>query len=74
MLKRRGDTAYLFAVNMRPRPTRGAFVIRESTLGFGRAIAVTVLDESRSFPMRNGELADDFKPYEVHLYELRRGQ
>jgi len=74
MLKRRGDTAYLFTVNMRPRPTRGAFVIRESTLGFGRAIAVTVLDESRSFPMRNGELADDFKPYEVHLYELRRGQ
>jgi len=69
MLKRRGDTAYLFAVNMRDRPTRGSFVIPESTLG--PSVSAIVLDESRSVPMRNGELTDEFKPYEVHLYKLR---
>jgi hypothetical protein len=72
MLKRSGDTAYLFAVNMRNRPTRGTFAIRESILGLGPSIRARVLDESRSIPMENGELADAFKPYEVHLYEIRR--
>jgi hypothetical protein len=28
----------------------------------------------RSIAMRNGELTDEFKPYEVHLYELRRAK
>jgi hypothetical protein len=69
MLKRRGDAAYLFTVNMRNRPTGGSFVIRESTLG--AAVSAIVLDESRSISMRNGEFTDQFKPYEVHLYELR---
>jgi hypothetical protein len=74
MLKRRGDMAYLFAVNLRNSPTRGAFVIRESTLGLGPSLSATVLEESRSLSMRNGGLIDDFKPYEVHLYELRRAK
>jgi hypothetical protein len=69
MLKRRGDAAYLFAVNLRNRATRGSFAIRESTLG--PWVSATALDESRTIPMRNGELADEFEPYEVHLYELR---
>jgi hypothetical protein len=71
MLKRRGDAAWLFAVNMRDLPTRGGFTIRESTLGLGPALSATVLDESRSIPVANGEFSDEFKPYEVHLYELR---
>jgi hypothetical protein len=74
MLKRRGDTACLFAANMRNRPTRATFVIPESTMGLGSSILATVLDESRSIPVRNGELADEFKSYEVHLYELRRAK
>ena len=74
MLKRRGDTAYLFAVNMRNRATRGSFVIRESTLDFGSSISATVLDESRSIAMKDGVLKDEFKPYEVHLYQLQRSQ
>ena len=74
MLKRRGDTAYLFAVNMRNLSMRGAFIIRESALALGQSLSATVLDESRSIPMRNGELTDEFKPYEVHLYELRRAK
>jgi hypothetical protein len=41
------------------------------------------MDESRTITMRKGglpeesnpyEMADDFKPYEVHLYELRRAK
>ena len=74
MLKRRGDTAYLFAVNMRNGPVRGSFLIRESALGLGSELSATVLDESRRISTRNGELTDDFKPYEVHLYELRRAE
>ncbi|HUL51143.1 MAG TPA: hypothetical protein VLU94_01030 [Candidatus Nitrosotalea sp.] len=72
MLKRRGDVAYLFAVNLRNRPTRGAFVIRESTLRLGPSVSATVLGESRSLRMQDNGLTDEFKPYEVHLYELKR--
>jgi hypothetical protein len=83
MLKRRGETAYLFAANLRNRPTRGAFLIRDSTLSLGRSVVASVRDESRTILMRKGglpdesnpyEMADDFKPYEVHLYELRRAK
>jgi hypothetical protein len=74
MMKRRRDATYLFAVNMRSVPTRGSFVVRSSTLGIGQPISATVLEESRSMPVRNGELTDEFKPYEVHLYELRRAK
>ena len=74
MLKRRGDAAYLFTVNMRNSPARGSFLIRESASGFGSDLSATVLDESRRISTRNGELTDEFKPYEVHLYELRRGE
>ena len=71
MLKRRGDVTYLFAVNMRNRPTRGTFTLRESALGIGPSISAAVLDESRTIAMQNGVLTDEFKPYEVHLYQLR---
>jgi hypothetical protein len=72
MLKWRGDTIYLFAVNMRNLPTRGSFAIRETALGVGQSRSAIVLDEARSIPVRNGEFSDEFKPYEVHLYELRQ--
>jgi hypothetical protein len=74
MLKRHGDAAHLFAVNMRSVPTRGSFVIRESALALGQSLSTAVLEESRSIPIRNGEFTDEFKPYEVHLYELRRAK
>jgi hypothetical protein len=38
------------------------------------AVSAIVLGESRSLPLRNGEFTDEFKPYEVHLYELRHGK
>jgi hypothetical protein len=67
MLKRRGDAAYLFAVNMRNRATRGSFAIQ----GFAGNIETEVLGESRKLSARNGEFADEFKAYDVHLYHVR---
>ena len=71
MLKRRGETAYVFAVNLRNRPTKASFVIRDSTLSMGRSVVTRVMGEARNLPVRKGgspadsssyEMADDFKP------------
>ncbi len=40
-------------------------------MAFGPSISAAVLDEARSIAMQNGVLTDEFKPYEVHLYQLR---
>jgi hypothetical protein len=72
MLKRRGEAAWLFAVNMGNHPTRGSFVLSEST--HGPLVSASVLDESRTIPIQNAELADEFEPYEVHLYALQRAK
>ena len=69
VLKQRGDSAYLFAVNMRNHPARGTFVLSKSNSGIPALAAV--LDDSRRIPIHNGQWADDFQSYEVHLYELR---
>jgi hypothetical protein len=66
MLKRRTDATWLFAVNLRNRPTRGTFAGAELAAG----ISAEVLGESRSLKVGAGELVDDFKPYEVHLYRM----
>lgn len=66
MVKRRADALYLFAVNMRNRPTRGAFSGRELAAG----VAAEVLGESRRLKVGAGEFNDDFKGYEVHLYRI----
>ena len=66
MLKRRADVTYLFAVNLRNRPTRGTFAGRELSAG----LTAEVLGETRRLKIDAGEFADDFKPYEVHLYRM----
>jgi hypothetical protein len=66
MMKRRGDSTYVFAVNMRNVPTRGSFAVRSLA---ARASA-EVLDESRTLAVSNGEWTDEFDPYAVHLYRL----
>jgi hypothetical protein len=66
MLKHQGDAAYLFAVNMRNRPARGSFSGGELSAG----ATAEVLGESREFKVDSGEFADDFKPYEVHIYRI----
>jgi hypothetical protein len=70
MLKRHEDGVYLFTVNMRNRPTRGTF----SGSALGAKAKVEVLGESRALQCESGTFADDFAPYEVHLYRLVSGR
>lgn len=67
MLKRQKEVTYLFAVNMRNRAARGSFAVRELSAA---TAAAEVLGESRSLTMNRGEFADNFQPYEVHLYRI----
>lgn len=66
LMKRFGRATYLFAVNMRNRPARGTFALREAPGG----VTVEPLGESRSLAIEGGKFTDDFKPYEVHLYRI----
>ncbi|MSU20227.1 MAG: hypothetical protein EXS30_02390 [Pedosphaera sp.] len=66
LMKRHEGVTYLFAVCMRNQSARASFKVR-GLLGTTNA---EVLEESRSIPVRNGEFADEFKPYEVHLYRV----
>lgn len=66
LVKRHNGATYLFAAAMRNESTRATFKIHASS----KAPTAQVLEESRSIPIRNGEFADDFQPYEVHLYQL----
>ena len=66
MMKRRAGATYLFAVNLRPRATRGTVVLRV----LPKVATVEVLGEARSLPLSGRNFADDFQPYEVHLYRI----
>jgi hypothetical protein len=57
---------YLFTVNLRPRPVRATFVLREIT-GVETA---DLLHEPRQVKVQDAAFADDFEPYQVHLYRL----
>jgi hypothetical protein len=66
MQKRQGGDVYLFTVNMRDQPTAGSFTIA----GLADKVLAEVLGESRRIQVHNGEFADNFRPYEVHLYSV----
>ena len=66
MLKRQSGTNWLFTVNMRNQPTSGTFTIS----GLPDNASVEVLGESRRIASSGGGFADDFKPYDVHLYRV----
>jgi len=66
MMKHRADATYLFAVNMRNTSTRGSFAGQE----LQSSSTAEVLGESRNLKLIKGEFADDFRPYEVHLYRI----
>ncbi len=67
MMKQRGDATYLFAINMRNKPTRGTFSFRELPVN----ATVETLGESRPLNITRREFSDDFAGYEVHLYRVR---
>ena len=66
LLKRYQDKTYLFAVEMRGTPSRASFTLRD----FPPGATAEVLGEGRSIPVLNGEFADDFTGYGVHLYRI----
>ncbi|MCE5276448.1 MAG: hypothetical protein ABFD92_11245 [Planctomycetaceae bacterium] len=65
MVKKLGKRVYVLAAAMRGRETTGAFRIE----GLGAARA-TVLDEERTVNVTGGGFSDEFKGYQVHLYEI----
>jgi hypothetical protein len=78
MVKRHNGATYIFAAAMRNQPTRATFKIGASSFQSrareqavpSKASAAEVLGESRRAQIRDGEFADDFQPYDVHLYQI----
>jgi hypothetical protein len=67
MVKRHEGTLYIFAVGMRDGKTRARFKIA----GRVASAKVEVLGENRSLELKDGEFADDFAPWGVHLYRIK---
>jgi hypothetical protein len=65
MVKKQGDSLYVFAAATREKGTKASFAVK------GAKGSAEVLGEGRSLPVKNGAFDDDFKPYEVHLYRIR---
>lgn len=70
MVKRYAGETYVFAVSMRDAPTSGTFELKGAA---GPAARAVVLDEERTLSLHRGRFADDFQPYDVHLYKLVGG-
>ena len=69
MVKKRPEAVYLFAVGMRNKPARGTFRVR----GLPAEATARVLGEDREVAVRDGQFADDFPAYGVHLYRITAG-
>jgi hypothetical protein len=67
MFKCGPHAAYLFAVAMRNEPVRGTFRLPEVP---PEAKGVEVLDASCRLTLRNGGFANEFGPYEPHVYRI----
>ena len=66
MVKRYGGAMYVFAVGMRGGETKATFTL-SSVPGHK---PVEVLGEGRTVTARDGVFADEFKPWDVHLYRI----
>jgi hypothetical protein len=69
MCKRQEGAQYVFAVNMRDKPTRGTF----EWLSDDVPDSAQVLGEDRSVSIRDRRWEDDFEGYGVRLYRVRDG-
>lgn len=70
MAKRHDGAVYIFAVCMRAAETNATFAIGGSK-GEG---AVEVLGEDRKIGAKDGIFKDNFKPWDVHLYQIEGPQ
>ena len=68
--RRHNGATYVFAVNMRAVATKGEFGL---TYSDGSNVA-DALGEDRQVSVREGVFSDEFAPYAVHLYRLRRSR
>jgi hypothetical protein len=68
MCKRRDGTLYVFAVNMRQRPTTAVI---ELVTPEAHSSAL-VLGEDRTLAVDAGRFTDEFEAYAVHLYRLEK--
>ena len=66
MVKRVAEATYIFAVAMRNHPATATFKCKQPT-----ATKAEVIGENRTLDLTDGEFADAFAPYAVHLYRLR---
>lgn len=65
--KRHGDATYIFAVAMRGESTSAEFQVA----GVRGEAKAEVLGEDREISIRDGDFADTFQPWCVHLYRIR---
>jgi hypothetical protein len=67
LVKRQGGDVYVLAVAMRPGEATARFSLAGSTDGSG----VEVIGENRMLSIADGQFADTFKDWDVHLYRVR---
>jgi hypothetical protein len=67
MVKRHGDSIYVFAVGMRDGKTTATFTLA----GLKGQAKVEALDEGRVVEMHDGVFDDRFDPWDVHLYRIK---
>ena len=65
-VRQHGGATYLFAVSMRGEQTKASFQVA----GRLADAAAEVIGEHRSIPVRRGVFADQFNPWDVHLYRI----
>jgi hypothetical protein len=66
MLKKHTGATYLLTVAMREGQTRAEFTVP----GLSGPHTVEVLGEARTLAAKDGQFADDFQPWDVHLYRI----
>ena len=66
--KRQGQDLYVFTVSRSDKSARASFTLQDPKQGS----AVEVLGEGRNLTPAGGRFEDDFAPYAVHLYKIRR--
>ena len=65
MTKNHDGSDYIFAVGMRCGFTTAAFEVSSGSLA-------EVIGENRSIKISDGKFSDEFSPYGVHLYKIRK--
>ena len=65
IVKEVNSNVYLLTVNSDKNP------VKVSLSNIGRYESARVLKENRTITLENGEFTDTYKPFDVHIYELK---